>query len=544
MSGRALAILGATATLACGGSNETVVVEAELDPPSSPPPFLERSVEAGIEFRHRRGSDGTFRLEEIMSGGVALFDADGDEDLDLFLVHGEASGGFRLYENAGDGRLTDRTARIEATASDHGMGCAAADYDGDGWTDLYLTCVGPDLLLQNGEGESFHDVTERVGLGDDGFGSSAAWFDADLDGDLDLYVARYIDRSSPENACRHVVTNERDYCNPTSYRPASDRLYRNDDGRFVDVSAASGVGSAAGYGLAVLCSDFDLDGAVDVFVANDQSPAFLWKNDGEGGFEDVAPALGLAYDRDGRAIAGMGLVSDDFDGDLDLDLFVTNIREQDNVFYRLEDGSFRDVSRRWGAGAWLWPFTGFGVACFDQDHDGLLDMYVANGAVAIPVERRGDDPYAEPDSFLRFDGERFVDAGAHHEADVARGVARGDVDGDGDVDLVVCRNGGEPRLLLNQAPAGRHWLVVSVLDERGRHLLNSRVELHAAGRTWLAEVRAQESYLSSRDPRVHFGLGDVDLVERVRVRFPDGRTRELHDVSADQVLVVRDEESR
>lgn len=513
--------------------------------------LVDRTEASQVEFAHRRGDDGRLRLEEIMSGGCALFDADRDGDLDLFLVHGDPSqGSWGLWRNDGTGVFVDCTAAIGAVPTHFGMGCAAGDFDGDGWVDLYVTQVGPDLLLRNVQGVRFEDATADVGLGrDDGFSTSAAWLDADADGDLDLYVARYFDRSSPDLVCRNARTNQRDYCSPLSYRPVSDLFFRNDSGRFVDVSAASGVASKAGYGLAVTVSDLDSDGMLDIYVANDQSAAFLWRGRGDGTFDEVALARGCAFDRNGRTFAGMGIVAEDFDGDADLDLFVTNICEQPNLFFRRDGDVFRDVSGLWGETKWLRPYTGFGVACVDVNLDGEFELYVANGAVSAQQLAPAVDPYAEPDSLVRFNGARFVDAstwlGEAAAPDVARGVSSGDLDGDGVVDLVVARNGDAPRILRAEAPSGAHWIAVDVLDERGSPLLNSLVEIHVDGRARVREVRAQDSYLASRGTRAHFGLGSAERVERVIVRLPGGRgTKELVDVAADQVLVVKETDVR
>lgn len=548
-----LLALGVCLVPACADAAQGSLPPASHTAPSDPAPagpeprpWRESAAECGLTFRHARGARGDYRLEEILSGGVALFDAERDGDLDVFLAHGEPNeAAWGYFLNDGDGTFQDAADEVDATPRSYGMGVAAADCDGDGATDLLVTCVGPDVLLVNDTEGGFRDGSLEAGIAEvDGFSSSAVWFDADLDGDLDLYVARYVDRASPEVVCRAERTNRRDYCNPLSLRAEADLLYRNDDGRLVEVSDAAGVGAKSGYGLAVLASDVDRDGWTDVYVANDQTAAFLWRNAGSFRFEDVASARGCAYDRDGRAIAGMGVVAEDFDGDLDLDLFVTNIRTEGNVFFRNDGVAHVDASGKLGQGAWLRPYTGFGVAAFDQDHDGALDVYVTNGAVALDADGR----YVEPDSFARFDGRRYVDASAElgpsRMPDVARCVASGDLDGDGDLDLLIGRNGAGPLYLRNEAASDLHWLQVSVEDARGNPILNARVEAHAAGRSWVREVRAQDGYLGSRDPRVHFGLGAASALERLVVHVPSAagvETRQWTDVSVDRLLTVTPE---
>ena len=527
-----------------GGGEEAVGGEPEI--------FAEVAEAMGLGFVHDPEAAGEYRLPEGVGSGVALLDYDDDGDPDLYFVQGGPLGGEtaagataadgpaapesasprnRLYRNDGGTRFTDVSAGSGADIGGYGMGVAAADYDADGDVDLYVTRLGPNALLRN-DGGVFADVTAAAGVGDPGFGTGAAFLDYDRDGRLDLYVANYVDWSpSREHACYDPV-GIRDYCGPLEYgAPLADRLYRGvGGGRFEDVTDAAGIAAERGNGLGVLCTDFDGDGWVDVFVANDQTPCFLWINQGDGTFLEDGTIRGCAFSADGMAIAGMGVTSEDIDGDGDFDLIVANIRDQSHLCLRNDEGFFADVSHAWGFGAWSVPHTGFGIDLFDQDHDGELDGFVANGAVNRWAEPfRSDNPFAEPNQFFRRDATgRFVDrsfeaAVALAVADMSRGLARGDIDGDGDLDLVVTNNRGPVRLLRNDNRSGLAWTILD-LDPAGgaRHAINARAEVHAGGRRFLTELRPNASYLSSHEPVVHLGLGSATRIDTLRIAWPDG----------------------
>jgi len=528
---------------------------------SSPPAatqgaaFLDATILSGIDFVHVFGSPRAYQLPEQIGSGGAFLDYDNDGDMDLYLVQSGQLGidedryKNRLYRNEGTGRFTDVSRGSGTDIGGYGMGCAAADYDRDGDVDLYVTRFGTSVMLANQGNGTFLDVTVTAGIPAPGFAASAAFFDFDNDAELDLYVTRYVDWSASREKTCFSSSGARDYCGPQSYdAPTSGRLYRNlGGGRFADVSASAGIESHEGNGLGVICNDFDGDGWVDVYVANDQTPAFLWKNLGDGTFREDAALAGAAFSADGIAIAGMGVVAEDLDEDGDYDLVVTNIRNQPHLCFRNDRGQFSDVTQIWGFGGWSVPFTGFGIALFDQDHDGRLDGIVANGAVNMHGEPyKPTDPYAEPNQFLRRDAQgRFYDASAEggaalRVADVSRATLTADYDNDGDLDVVITRNGGPAQLLRNEQRSESAWIMLDLIPKGGgRNAINAKVEVLAGGHTYRREVRPHSGYLGSNDPRVHVGLGQATKIERLTVFWTDGSRETWPDISVNQHLTVR-----
>lgn len=526
---------GTTATSDTGGQ-----VALEPMPPVTGPVFTDITSEAGIDFRHQSGASEHRDLPEIMGGGGGFLDYDGDGLLDIYLVQ---SGPFgtadalptsRLYRNLGNCRFRDVTRETGAGVPGYGFGLAAADYEPDGDIDIFVTRYGADVLLRNTGAGTFEDVTEAAGVGDSRWGASAAWFDYDLDGDLDLYVTRYLVYERRPEPCRSSLTQAVDYCNPTVYPAETHLFWRNEgNGAFHDVTKEVGIGTHPGYGLAVCASDFNDDGWTDLYVANDQSPAMLWTNVRGRRFVDEASRRGCARNVEGNAIAGMGIAAADFDCDLDLDLYVTNLRSQAGLFLRNDGSTFRDMSSRWGEMAWLRPYTGFGVACFDCDLDGTLEMFIADGGVSAHFEAYSPGrPYEERNlAVRRTPAGKFVDANrllpeTAREFAVSRGLATGDIDNDGDLDLLICRNDTTPLLLRNDQPFRGHWLVVEPLDAMGRSpMLNTRVVVTAGSTRRLGESRMHHSYLVTCDPRIHFSLGSSPGPVTLSVRWP-GETRD------------------
>jgi hypothetical protein len=533
--------------------------ETESSPGAAPvtsplrPPFTDVTREAGIDFVHECGARGNYWLPEEMGAGGAFFDYDGDDDLDLYLVQGGALSSEdslsrnRLYENDGLGSYRDVSEESGADVPGYGMGCAACDYDGDGDVDLYVTRLGPNVLLRN-DGGRFTDVTREAGVGDPGFGTSAAFLDYDRDGRLDLYVANYVNWAPGREATCFDRSGIRDYCGPADYdAPSIHRLYRgNARGGFDDVTERAGIAGSKGNGLGVLCTDFDGDGWVDIYVANDQTPAFLWINQGDGTFVEDAPLRGCGYSADGVAIAGMGVAAEDLDGDETFDLVVTNIHDQVHLALANDSGFFTDKSHEWGFGGWGVPYTGFGIALFDQDHDGSLDGFVVNGAVnrlAEPV--RPGHEYAEPAQLIRRDAAgRFYDASAELRSidtplEMGRGLLAGDIDGDGDLDLCITNNRGPTQLLRNECSNESSWTMLRLVGQGGnRQAINARVRIETAGKVFVKEVRPHAGYLGTNDRRIHVGLGRAHSIEKIEVRWPDGRSESWRELPVKRYLVL------
>jgi hypothetical protein len=505
---------------------------------------------SGLDFAHENDASDRFRLPELLGPGAGLLDYDADGDLDVFVGGGGGIGdpdreqGSRLFRNDG-GTFADVSAAARADIAGPVYGVACADIDNDGDEDIYVTRLGPNRLLRNRGDGSFEETGETAGVDDDGYGTSAAFLDYDRDGRLDLYVANYVDwNESKETPC-YSILGERDYCSPSVYESAPRHvLYHNlGDGRFENVTESAGIDAETGQGLGVLASDFDDDGWTDIFVACDQTPGILWRNIDGHTFENVAYQAGCAFDTRGVAIAGMGVACEDLDGDLDLDLIVTNIRDQMHLVLRNDGGVFSDVSTRMGMGVWSIPATGFGIALFDQDHDGGMDAFVANGHVVLGSHQVATgNPYAQPDQFLRLRDGKFRDHSSETRLGpnaVSRALAKGDLDGDGDIDLIISVNGDAPRLILNQSDPANHWIMVDarLIDER-RRAIGARVTVEAGGSKQVREIRPQESYLSSGDPRAHFGLGAAQIVDRITVRWPDGTETVREGITANQVVVI------
>ena len=512
--------------------------------PVEAPWFNDEATERGISFVHHSGYDGRPMMPEMVGSGAALVDVDGDLDLDLYLVQSgrvdrllpASNSANRLYLNRGNGQFDEVPQAFGADDRGYGMGVAAGDYDNDGDVDLYVTNLGANVLFQNDGAGHFNDVTATAGVGDPGWSTAANFVDLDADGDLDLFVVNYLNWTPAiEQDCygsAFFVT----YCGPTVYEvPAMDRLYRNNgDGTFTDVTAVAGIGMAFGNGLGTLSADFDGDGLLDMFVANDTLVNQLWMNHGGLRFAEECMLWSCAMDTAGIEKAGMGVASGDVDDDGDIDLLVVNLERQTDSFFRNEGSYFFDATRQLGLGPTM-RHTRFGVVLADFDNDGRLDLYEANGKVALSEPVEGDG-YAEPNSLyrgflrdgaVRFDEVKPIGGTQLQLIHTSRGLAVGDVDDDGGLDLVVVNGDAAPYLLMNKAPRG-NWVRFKVRDGV-RDAYGATVSATVGATRMSRDVQPAGSYLSASDPRVHFGLGKESMAKGVTVRWPSGEREAFGD---------------
>ncbi len=535
--------------------------------------FVESAAATKLAFTHTNGAAGNFYLPEEMGAGVALFDYDNDGDLDVFLVQGAATGTgaargragagaprptSRLLRNdltvAADGRRTlqfsDVTERAGVGLVSQGMGAAVGDYNNDGSLDLFVTTFGLDVLYRNNGDGTFTNVTAQAGVSDLLWSASAAFLDYDRDGNLDLFVTNYVAFTEANNKSCTEPAGARDYCTPSAYRPAPDRLYRNEgNGRFTNVTEAAGISKADGNGLGVVAGDFNGDGWLDIYVANDATPNQLWLNKRNGTFVDEGFLSGAAVNASGRPEASMGIASGDFDADGDEDLFVTNLVAETFVLYTNDgQGLFVDARAKTGIGPPTAAYTGFGTDWIDYDNDGWLDLFIANGAVNIIPKLRGEQrPYRMNNQLFRNSGagsfRETTSAGGDDFArtEIGRGAAFGDVDNDGDIDIVVTSNGGPAKLLLNQAAGKNSWLQVRLEQGPGNRLaFGAWVGLERTGRPTLwRRVKTDGSYLSASDSRVHFGLGPSPNIAAIEVRWPDGGRERFKGITAGRLVTLK-----
>jgi hypothetical protein len=529
--------------------------------------FTDATADSGIRYRNVCGDPPGKKgfLSEGMGAGAGWLDYDGDGNLDLYLANGSAydrkpgeGESNKLYRGDGKGRFTDVTERAGVGHRGWGYGVAIGDIENDGDPDIYVTNFGPNVLYRNNGDGTFTDVTERAGVGNALYSSSAAFLDMDLDGDLDLYVGNYMD-SDPSRVPRRGAEEARTsfciykgipvFCGPLGQVPLQDALYRNDgEGRFTDVTRESGVFlEKPRYALGVVVADYDNDGKQDIYVANDSVQNTLWRNQGDGRFVDVGVGTLCALNADGRAQAGMGTAFGDYNGDGWIDLIVTNFAHDLNTLYRNVDGKFFiDDTNLAGLGVTYLQLS-WGTGFYDFDHDADLDLFIANGHVYPTVDDYDlGTHFRQTNHLFRNDGGRFNQVAETSGPGLAvkrsfRGVAFGDYDDDGDVDLFVTTLDDDGVLLRNDTSSGGHSLQLRLVGSKSnRDAVGARVTVVAGGRRLHGQRTSGGSFQSSPDPRLHFGLGAATAAERIEIRWPGGATEILRDVKADRTITVRE----
>ena len=517
--------------------------------------FREVTAAWGLSFRHHHGGSGQFYMPETMGSGVVLFDYDGDGDQDVFYVDSGKLQGYQgeeprsvLLRNDGRGRFEDVTARSGIKVEAYGMGATAGDVDGDGDPDLYVTAFGPNQLFRNNGDGTFTDVTAQAGVGDPLWGASAAFADTDRDGDLDLYVTNYVDFSYEKNPpCGKKELGLRSYCHPNVYNGLPDRFFRNKgDGTFEDATAAAGMPPDTGNGLGVIFGDLDGDGWQDLFVANDMTPNFLFRNLGNGKFEEMALLSGTALSDKGEPEAGMGVDLGDVDGNGHSDIVVTHLNLQTTVLYSNLGGMvFTDARYVSKIAEPSLNMVGFGAAFADFDQDADSDLVVANGHIIHNVELFGTGTtYKQRNQLFDNLGKGVFREVKDSGLDVvrsSRGLAAGDLDLDGDLDLVIANSNDLSEAYENIASPAGSWLQIDLVGPRGGNTagIGARVEVEAGGKKQFREVRTGTSYLSQSALTVHFGLGAAAKADRVTVRWPDGKVQIFGEVAANRRVVVR-----
>lgn len=516
-----------------------------LSSQSSQRPSFFESVDpsvSGITWKHVNGRSPNYYLPETTGAGCAFFDYDNDGWMDIFLVNSGRCDFYdphpplrnALYHNNRDGTFREVTESSGLQGDGYGMGVAIGDYDGDGLPDLFLTQYGSGVLFHNEGNGKFVNVTEKTGITTPGWSSSAVWFDYDNDGRLDLFVCQFVDFSKEKNLfCGNPQTRERYYCIPRGYNPRPSWLFHNNgDGTFTDVSRESGIAAHLGKAWGVVATDIDNDGRMDLFVANDTLPNFLFANRGHGKFEEIGIDAGVAYSEDGRPRSGMGVDSADYDQDGWMDLFVANIdHEKYSLYHNSQDGSFKDSAAGNGIAQATSLMSGWGLKFFDFDNDGNLDLLLANGNPDDTIQEHFQDVYyEEPLLLFRNTGGNFEHALENVSSAAgpifqrpfaARGMAIGDYNNDGAVDVLVAVNNGTPLLLRNVAAKENHWLGIQLVGKKAnRDAVGAKITYQAGDLKRTRFKVGGGSYLSSHDPRIVLGIGTRKQVDWVEIKWP------------------------
>lgn len=529
-----------------------------------PAKFTDVASTRGVNFRYISSHTSKKYLIETMGAGVALLDYDNDGRLDIFVVNGtrlddptpkgtipQKTGPQdwnRLYHQRSDGTFEDVTEKAGLQGAGYGMGVAVGDYDNDGYEDLFVTAYGGNKLYHNNGDGTFTDVTDEAGVGGGGWSTSAAWVDLDNDGRLDLIVLRYVQWDFDDIWCGEHKPAYRAYCHPDYFKPIAPLVYHNDGkGHFTEVSQKIGI-SKPGKGLGIAVADYDRDGRIDIFVANDSMFEFLYHSKGDGTFEEVGLASGIAVDGDGNTYAGMGVDFADYNNDGLPDLVVTDLSNQMYALYQNNgDGTFKYASISSGLGLISKLYSGWGVRFMDYDNDGWKDLLIAQGHDIDTIETQYPNlRYREPMLLARNTGNGFVDVSAEsgsvfHRSWVGRGMAIGDIDNDGRLDAVVTTNDGLVHILHNETETQNHWLILKLVGHTSnRDALGAAIKVTTSTHSQFATVTTASSYLSASDKRVHFGLGAEAIAETIEIRWPSGIVQTLRDVHANQVLQVEE----
>jgi hypothetical protein len=535
------------------------IVEASGTSASAPIQFVDITARAGIKWNLKTLAPGAAYLIETMGGGGGFVDYNGDGLLDIYLVcysqtpQPAGTGKLKdiLYRNNGDGTFTDVTEAAGIANSMLGMGLAVGDYNNDGWPDLYITGYGGSKLYRNTGKGGFTEVTGHAGVNNSGWGTSAAFLDYDKDGYLDLFVCNYLTYDEKNLPC--TLYDGKPYCLIKNFKGSASRLFHNNgDETFTDVSEKAGVAKANGKGLGVVALDYDSDGRLDIFQANDAAANFLFHNNGDGTFSDVALEAGVAFDPNGSARGGMGVDAEDLDGDGYLEIFVANFSGETNaLFHNDGEGLFTEITNKLGLGTISLPMSGFGSRFFDYNNDGLVDLFVHNGHPFEPINKLVPGTTYKERPFLFENTTRgFREVAAEHGTALkklcaGRGLAVGDIDNDGDSDLLLMNVGDPPVLLRNDGGNANHWLGINLVGAKSnRDAVGAKVTVMSGGRRRGKQRLGGTSYCSASDPRLLFGLGSSTMIDGIEVEWPSGEISNLKNVRANQYLTIKESSAK